>query len=42
MLKIVQKDPRKLSAIEETALFGEIRVDLCDFCECALKTGWRR
>jgi integrase len=42
MLKVVRKDPRELSAAEETALFGEIRVDLFDFCEFALKTGWRQ
>lgn len=42
MLKVVSKAPRELSATEETALFGEIRSDLFDFCEFALKTGWRK
>jgi integrase len=42
MLKVVNKAPRELSATEETALFGEIRADLFDFCEFALKTGWRK
>lgn len=42
MLKVVRKDPRELSATEETALFAEIRTDLYDFCEFALKTGWRK
>nr|WP_317893166.1 site-specific integrase [uncultured Sphingomonas sp.] len=42
MLKVPNKDPRELSAIEETNLFGEIRTDLFSFCEFALKTGWRR
>ena len=42
MLKVGRTDPRELSAVEETALFGEIRHDLYDFCEFALKTGWRQ
>ena len=41
MLKVVRTDPRELSAAEEVALFGEIRRDLFDFCQFALKTGWR-
>ena len=40
-LKVVRTDPRELSASEEDALFGEIRRDLFDFCQFALKTGWR-
>ena len=42
MLKVVRTDPRELSAAEETALFDEIRPDLYDFCDFALKTGWRQ
>ncbi|WP_010184740.1 tyrosine-type recombinase/integrase [Sphingomonas sp. PAMC 26605] len=41
MLKVNRTDPRELSASEEVALFGEIRKDLFDFCQFALKTGWR-
>ena len=40
-LKVIRTDPRELSASEEDALFGEIRRDLFDFCQFALKTGWR-
>ncbi|GEM72050.1 integrase [Sphingomonas aquatilis NBRC 16722] len=42
MLKVVDKAPRELSAAEETALFEEIRGDLYDFCDFALKAGWRK
>jgi len=42
MLKVANKAPRELSATEETALFEEIRGDLYDFCDFALKTGWRK
>jgi integrase len=42
MLKVSNKAPRELSGTEETALFGEIRADLFDFCDFALKTGWRK
>lgn len=41
LLKVPSKAPRELSAAEETSLFGELRPDLYDFCEFALKTGWR-
>jgi integrase len=41
MLKVVLKDPRELAADEETALFGELRRDVFDFCLFALKSGWR-
>lgn len=41
-LKVPNKAPRELSALEETALFDEIRTDLIAFCEFALKTGWRK
>lgn len=42
MLKVSKTAPRELSSTEETALFSEIRSDLFDFCEFALKTGWRK
>jgi len=42
MLKVSRTDPRELSAAEEASLFTEIRPDLYDFCEFALKTGWRK
>jgi integrase len=41
-LKVAEKAPRELSDLEEKALFGEMREDLYDFCEFALKTGWRK
>lgn len=41
-LKVIEKDPRELSADEEDALFPEIRIDLRDFIDFALKSGWRR
>jgi integrase len=42
MLKVVDKAPRELAAAEETSLFAAIRSDLFDFCQFALKTGWRK
>ncbi len=42
MLKVGRTDPRELSATEETSLFTKIRPDLYDFCDFALKTGWRQ
>lgn len=41
LLEVPKKDPRELSAAEELALFPEIRADLYDFCDFALKAGWR-
>lgn len=41
-LKVAEVVPRELSTVEETALFGEIRADLFDFCDFALKAGWRK
>lgn len=42
MLRVSDTAPRELSRAEETALFDEIRSDLFDFCEFALKSGWRQ
>lgn len=42
MLKVSEKAPRELSASEEERLFEEIRPDLYDFCDFALKAGWRK
>jgi integrase len=42
MLKVPATIPRELSAVEESGLFTEIRTDLFDFCEFALRTGWRK
>lgn len=42
MLKVARTDPRELAAAEEVALFAQIRSDLFDFCQFALKTGWRQ
>ncbi|HET9511825.1 MAG TPA: site-specific integrase [Sphingomonas sp.] len=42
MLKVPAKPPRELSVTEEGKLFEQIRPDLYDFCEFALKTGWRK
>lgn len=41
-LKVPSVDPRELSDGEETRLFDNIRKDLYDFCDFALKTGWRK
>jgi integrase len=41
-LKVPRADPRELSASEETALFPELREDIFDFCQFALKAGWRK
>jgi hypothetical protein len=39
---VAERPPRELSGDEETALFPEIRQDLYDFCDFALRAGWRR
>lgn len=41
-LKVPKIVPRELSTAEEGRLFDEVRADLFDFCEFALKTGWRK
>lgn len=40
-LKVVRTVPRELNTTEEDGLFEHIRSDLFDFCQFALKTGWR-
>ena len=42
MLKVPKTDPRELSLTEEPALFSELRADLIDVCDFALKSGWRK
>ncbi|AHE52590.1 tyrosine-type recombinase/integrase [Sphingomonas sanxanigenens] len=42
MLRVPKKAPRELSLEEEPRLFAEIRADLVDVCDFALKSGWRR
>jgi integrase len=42
LLKVPAIAPRELSTVEEGDLFTEIRADLFDFCEFALRTGWRK
>ncbi|HEY0624637.1 site-specific integrase [Sphingomonas sp.] len=41
-LKVTEKPPRELSVDEETALFDELREDMLDVVDFALKAGWRR
>lgn len=40
-LKVAEKAPRELAHDEEEALFPALRDDLRDFCDFALKGGWR-
>lgn len=42
MLDVPERAPRELSLEEEPALFGQLRADLIDVCDFALKSGWRR
>lgn len=39
---VADKDPRELYHDEEDRLMPEIRSDLLDFCDFALKAGWRQ
>jgi len=41
-LRVPSKPPRELSLAEEPKLFSEIRNDLVDVCDFALKSGWRQ
>lgn len=41
-LKVSEKPPRELSVSEEPKLFAELRADLVDVCDFALKSGWRQ
>jgi integrase len=41
-LKVPRTDPRELSQSEEVRLFAEMRADVADVCDFALKSGWRR
>lgn len=41
MLKVPARPPRELSTIEEPKLFEQLRADLVDVCDFALKSGWR-
>lgn len=41
-LKVVEAAPRELSNDEEDRLFAEMRADVADACDFALKSGWRR
>jgi integrase len=41
-LRVNEKPPRELSIKEEPKLFAELRVDLVDVCDFALKSGWRQ
>ena len=41
-LKVPKKDPRELSQAEEVELFANLRADVADACDFALKSGWRR
>lgn len=40
-LKVAEKPPRELSLAEEPRLFAELRADMVDVCDFALKSGWR-
>ncbi|HEX5183630.1 MAG TPA: site-specific integrase [Allosphingosinicella sp.] len=39
---VPDRPPRELTHTEEAALLPEIRQDLYDFCDFALRTGWRK
>jgi integrase len=41
-LNVPRVDPRELSVSEEDRLFAEMRADVADACDFALKSGWRR
>lgn len=41
-LRVPRRDPRELSEDEECRLFAEMRPDVADACDFALKSGWRR
>lgn len=41
-LKVPNVDPRELSHAEEEGLFANLRADVADACDFALKSGWRR
>lgn len=40
--KVPDRDPRELAHEEEDRLFAELRADVADACDFALKSGWRR
>lgn len=40
-LKVAETPPRELSLAEEPRLFAELRADMVDVCDFALKSGWR-
>lgn len=40
-LKVAERAPRELSLSEEPDLFAEMRADIIDVCDFALKSGWR-
>ena len=42
MLDVPEQPPRELTLEEEPALFAELRSDLIDVCDFALKSGWRK
>jgi integrase len=42
MLDVPEQPPRELSLTEEPQLFGNLRADLVDVCDFALKAGWRQ
>ncbi len=42
LLRVPATPPRELSLIEEPRLFAGLRADLIDFCDFALKSGWRK
>ncbi|PKP92265.1 MAG: site-specific integrase [Alphaproteobacteria bacterium HGW-Alphaproteobacteria-16] len=41
-LRVAETPPRELSGDEETALFADLRADMVDVVDFALKSGWRR
>lgn len=41
-LKVPNVDPRELTHAEEEGLFANLRADVADACDFALKSGWRR